>query len=80
MPESGLRSAVTRTRANARLLRQKQGQCSTSICAESQKRERERERQHMCDRSVHCAVRAQRGSGGEVDKDEGDDETESKII
>ena len=32
----------------------------------------------MCDRSVHCAVRAQRGSGGEVDKDEGDDETESK--
>jgi len=34
----------------------------------------------MCDRSVHCAVRAQRGSGGEVDKDEGDDETESKII
>ena len=42
-------------------------------------REKERERQHMCDRSVHYTVRAQRGSEDVVGKNEGDDETENKV-
>ena len=76
MPESGLRSAVTRARAPAKA--EVRAMQYESTCRETE-RERERERQHMCDRSVHYAVRAQRGSGNVVGKDEGDDETENKV-
>ena len=75
MPNSGLGE---RSPEHAHVLRQKYGHCNTRIRAESQKREREAT-YHRSDRSVHCDVRVQKGSGDEIGKDEGDDETESTI-